>query len=286
MAEAENIVIEGKAFRLVGKSRHGGVVVYTNGDLYARVGSPGRVARLAAVHKRFNALGFPAPEILGSGEIAAGAYLLEKSLGEKSFSFLFQDDIARTGAVSPDLFEKFLAVTERFARAELRSAATAPAGPPLAALIRPEDLARELPAYGPKILALYDEAAEAVKALPLVLSQGDFCTHNLFPDGVIDFEEAYALPFGYDLVTNIFQNRYFPESRAYEYYQLYRLSGAQEDFYYRRMDALFAAAGLPALSRYRRPFEYCRAVWHTARNESAPRLQAWRYELFKRDYLV
>lgn len=318
------IVIDGKVFRQVKLSRRGEVAVYTNGELYARVGERGIIERMLALHKNFCEFGFPVPEIMGKGEIAGRGYFLEKSLGEKCFSYLFQDDIEKHGAVSPELFEKFISVTEKFAAAQLHSLVSnrtryknspllkgvpnsdlgrdlnPPSSetrtPPLGKeefsetlsfteLIRPNDLAKELPEYGDKILKLYEESISALKVFPQVLTQGDFCSHNLFPAGVIDFEKAYCAPAGYDIVTNIFQNDYFPASREHEYYQLYSLTKEQKALYYKRLDALYAQANLPALSKYRKHFEYCRAAWHTARNSRMPKLQKWRYELFRKQYL-
>lgn len=280
-----DILIGGKAFKLVRQSRRGEVTIYSSGDLYARVGERGVIDRMLALHKKFDSFGFPVAEIVGRGEISKGEYFLEKSLGEKCFSFLFQEDIERHGEISPELFEKFISITEKFARTQLRSKVSYSNGLSITELVRPEDLAEELPEFGGKILKLYDEAISAIKTFPLVLTHGDFCSHNLFPAGVIDFEKVYYAPAGYDIVTNIFQNKYFPASRQYEYYQLYVVTKEQENLYYRRLDALYREAGLPELSKYREHFEYCRAVWHTVRNQRAPKLQQWRYELFKKEYL-
>jgi len=281
---SNDINIDGKQFKFVKQTRRGGVAIYTSGNLYARVGERSVIERMAALHKKFDELGFPVPEIVGRGEISKGAYFLEKSLGEKCFSFLFQEDIEKRGKISPELFEKFLAVTEKFARTQLRSKVSNSNGLSITELVRPEDLAEELPEFGGKILKLFDEAVSAVKIFPLVLTHGDFCSHNLFSVGVIDFEKIYYAPAGYDIVTNIFQNKYFPASREYEYYRLYVVTKEQEDLYYQRFDALYHEAGLPELSKYREHFEYCRAVWHTARNQRAPKIQQWRYELFKKEY--
>ena len=280
------ISINGTTFRLVKLSRRGEVAVYTSGELYARVGEHGVIERMLTLHKKFVEFGFPVPEIVGQGTLSDAGYFLEKSLGEKCFSYLFQDDIEKHGAVSPELFEKFIAVTEKFAKAQLRTAGPNGSGILLDELIRPRDLAKELPEYGDKILGLYEKAVSALKIFPRVLTQGDFCSHNLFPEGVIDFEKAYYAPAGYDIVTNIFQNDYFPVSREYEYYQLYSLTEEQKALYYKRIDTLYREAGLPELSKYREYFKYCRAVWHTARNNRMPKLQKWRYEFFKKQYLI
>jgi len=118
-----------------------------------------------------------------------------------------------------------------------------------------------------------------------VLTQGDFNPHNLFPEGVIDFEETYYGPAGYDLVTNIFSNTYFPETTGYEWIRLYSLTPEQKDIYYKRLDRIYTEAGLPAISDFCEHFEFLRAVWLTMRNHKTPKLQQWRYELFKKSYL-
>ena len=283
---AEEIIINAKPFRFVKQSRRGEVAVYTCGELYARVGKRETVERILKLHKKFDGLGFPVPEIVGTGEISSDAYYLEKSIGEKPFSFLFEDDIKKYGVVSPELFEKFISISEKFALAQLNSVVHDKTAASITDIIRPTDLAEELPEFGEKILKLYDEAVSALRVFPTVLTHGDFCSHNLFPKGIIDFEKEYYAPAGYDIVTNIFQNKYFPASREYEYFQFYVLTEEHFDLYYRRLGALYRKAGLPELSEYRRHFEYCRAVWHTARNQRVPKLQKWRYEFFKKQYLI
>ena len=109
---------------------------------------------------------------------------------------------------------------------------------------------------------------------------------NLFLRGVIDFEQMYYAPIGYDLVSNIFSINYFPTSIEYEYYQWYAFTKEHEELYYRRLDALYVEAGLPSLSEYKTHFEYCRAVWATKMNFGAPKLREWRYEFFKKQYPV
>ena len=284
--DAETVIIDGRTFRFVKRSRRGDVAVYTNGELFARVGEKSVIKRMTVLHKKFDSLGFPVPGFVSSGEINAGAYYTEESLGEKCFSQLFRDDMEKYGGISDTLFESFLKVTERFIRAQVSATVDVPEGLSLRGLIRPETLAEELPEYGEKIVRLFDEAVSAVASLPPVLTHGDFNPHNLFPRAVIDFEQTYCAPAGYDAVTNIFSINYFPASRNYEYYRWYSFTPEQERLYYTLLDRLYTEAGLPAISEYRKHFEYFRAVWATKQNFGAPKLRVWRYELFKKNYLI
>jgi hypothetical protein len=283
--DARDLTISGKLFQFVKRSRRGNVSIYKFGELFARVGEQNVIEPMIALHKKFVQFGFPVPEIVEQGEVDGKKYFLEKSLGEKFFSFLFADDIKKYGVISPELFEKFISITGKFAWAQFQTKVSSHKGLSITDLIGPKDLAEELPEFGGRIMKLYGEALGKIKTLPLVLTHGDFCSHNLFPAGIIDFEKAYFAPVGYDIVTNIFQNKYFPASREYEYFQYYVVSEEQENLYYERLDALYREAGLPEISKYKEPFEFCRAVWHTARNSKSPKLQKWRYEFFKKQYL-
>ncbi|MDO8482811.1 MAG: hypothetical protein Q7S86_03265 [bacterium] len=282
--DLEEVIINDQAFRLVKRSRRGEVAIYTSGELYARVGEREPVEKMMELHAKFDGLGFPVAAIAGRGEINAGTYYLEESLGEKRFSELFRDDMEMYGFISPELFESFLLVSEKFARAQFGSAVSTTEGLSLIDIIRPSDLADELPEVGEQLLKRFEEAVSVLKVFPSVLTQGDFNPHNLFPQGVIDFEKIYYAPCGYDLVTNICHINQFPESHEYEYYRGYFFSKDQEDSYYKRFDAIYVEAGLPKLSDYKGYFEYCRAIWSAARNHRAPKLQQWRYELFKKQY--
>ena len=280
------ITIKGKTFRFVRASRRSNVGVYTSGELYARIGGQQTIQSILTLHKKFESFDFPVPEIVSAGDIGGSAYFLEKSLGEKCFSFLFRDDIEKYGKISSETFEKFLAITEKFARAQIQSKVSDPQLLSTEKLIRPQTLAEELPEFQEKILGRFEKVVSELAELPGVLTHGDFNSHNLFPTGVIDFEHEHYLPFGYDLVTNIFHIKYFPVSRNYEFYQFYSFDEKHTGVYYERLDALFLELGLPLLSKFREAFEYCRAVWLTENNHSAPKFQQWRYELFKTEYLL
>ena len=165
--DAEEITIEGKTFRFVKRSRRGEVAIYTSGDLYARVGEREVIERMLALHQKFDGFGFPVPVIMGRGEIAEGTYYLEESLGEQCFSRLFRDDIEKNGEISAELFEKFLKISEKFAKAQLRSAVSDKNLSTFAGLIGPQDLAKELPECGKKILRRFDETISALAVFPL-----------------------------------------------------------------------------------------------------------------------
>lgn len=280
-----DILINGKTFHFVKRSRRGSVVIYTSGELVVRVGEPAVVQEMVALHRRFESFGFPVPTFVEQGQIAEGAYYLEHSLGDKHFSELFRNTENPYGAIPPELFEQFISITETFMRAQIRSVVPQKDTSIFEKLIGPQDLAAELPDHAPKIISLYEKAITAVQEMPFVLTHGDFNPHNLFPAGVIDLESVYYAPFGYDIVTNIFSITYFPKEQGYEYHQWYCFSKEQEILYYARIDALCRELGVPEISKNREHFELLRAIWLTARNHKAPKFQQWRYELFKRQYL-
>ncbi len=282
--DSETVVINGEIFKFVKRSRRGEVAVYTSGELYARVGEKSVIENMLALHQKFDGFGFPVAKIMGVGENDPAAYFLEESFGDKCFSFLFKDDFEKQGRVSEELFEKLISVAEKFARAQLRSAISEQVGDSFAKLVGPNDLHEELPEFSEKISTRYHEAVSTLKVFPSVLTHGDFNPHNLFPGGVIDFEETYYGPAGYDLVTNIFSNSYFPETPGYGWIRLYSLTPEQKNLYYTRLDKVYTEAGLPKISEYREHFEFLRAIWLVRGNHQAPKLQAWRYDLFKKAY--
>ena len=87
-------------------------------------------------------------------------------------------------------------------------------------------------------------------------------------------------------MTNIFSNNYFPDTSGYEYIRLYSLTPEQKSLYYTRIDRIYTEAGLPKISEYREHFEFLRAIWLVRGNHRMPKLREWRYELFKKSYLL
>jgi Ser/Thr protein kinase RdoA (MazF antagonist) len=48
------------------------------------------------------------------------------------------------------------------------------------------------------------------KTLPIVWNHGDHNPYNIFTDGLIDLEDSFDGPLGYDTITALTQNFRFP----------------------------------------------------------------------------
>lgn len=281
----ETIQIEGKTFRFVMTNRTAEADVYTSGDLYLRIGKREAIERIYELHRKYESLGFSVARIVSRGESDGFVYFVEESLGEDCFSQIFKKDIDQLGKMSDESFEAFIDVTTRFTKAQIKTAVSADSVNLFSELIDPKGFAEELPEFSQKIIDHYNASLEAVKNFPVVLTHGDFNPHNLFPKGVIDFENIYYGPLGYDVVTNIFTTEWFPKEDGFEYKSLYHFSEDKISLYYEKMDQIFAEFRLPKLSDYRKHFEFFRAIWQARRNHHMPKIQQWRYELFKNKFL-
>lgn len=280
------IVIHGKRFELIRAQREGTTGVYRGAGEYLRLGERSTIERHLSIHKDMGARGYPVARLLDEGEVGSYRYFIEASLGESPLGDLFARDWHSNDAVSDTHFAELLTITKKVAHAQLQNGAEPQNVPSLAETVHLNLLCNELPSHAFRIRDRYREAEEHLRAYPLVLSHGDLNPQNMFGAGVIDLENAFSGPFGYDLVTVLLHIDQFPDSGNFEFVARYGYTTAQKEAYLTLVDDIARAAALPPLSERAIDFEFCRATWSTARMHRYPKLQAWRYSMFIKRFLA
>jgi Phosphotransferase enzyme family len=156
--------LHGTDFELV-CVRRSGVAVYRGDTRYLRIGA--ELQPELAVQRLMLERGYPVPRILHVGGHDGVPYLIEESLGAHTLGDRFEAEQRVDGRISDEGFALFLAVTERYARAQAASARRAS---------RPGDV-------------------------PVAVVHPDLHAFNMCPGGVIDVEGAGVGPVGYDVAT-------------------------------------------------------------------------------------
>ena len=281
----EKLQLEGRDFEFVTGQRGNASAVYKSPDAYMRIGEQEKIHIDLELHKRMEEAGFPVAKLIAEGESDGQAYFLEASLGEKHLGKIFAEDTEKDGHISPEAFEGLIGVAELFGTAQLKTQVPEKNYNEFAEGIHVETLCDELPEYADKIRARFEELKARIAAFPFVITHGDFNANNLYPGGVIDLEDSFHGPFGYDLIGGISHINYFPDSRDYEYFARHRFTPEQKQEYLARMDKVSTEAGLPPLSEFEEDFEFCRAVWLCGNNPNTPKLRQFRYDLIVSKFL-
>ncbi len=279
------IEIEGKKFEFVVLQRQGETAVYKTDGEYLRIGKPEHVKKDLDLHKKMEAFGFPVAPLVAEGDHDGMYYFIESSLGEKHLGKLFAEDVSERGQISEENFQTFLSITERFALAQLKTATNVQSFEEFAEGFQLSTILAELPHEAERIRRRYASAVERLAVLPFVITHGDFNPNNMYGNGVIDLEDSFYAPFGYDPVTAIVHINYFPDSESYEYFARYRFTEGQVRGYYAALDGIAASSGLPPLSGFAEDFEFARAVWSSVNMKEWPRLQKWRFDRLTSKFL-
>ena len=156
--------LHGTDFELV-CVRRSGVAVYRGDTRYLRIGA--ELEPELAVQRLMLERGYPVPRILHVGRHDGAPYLVEESLGVQTLGDRFEAEQRVDWRISDGGFAIFLAVAERYARAQAASARPA---------ARPGDA-------------------------PVAVVHPDLHAFNMCPGGVIDVEGAGVGPVGYDVAT-------------------------------------------------------------------------------------
>ena len=125
------------------------------------------------------------------------------------------------------------------------------------------------------------KAEERMLGLPLVLTHGDLSPFNIMPGGVIDFEERFIAPAGYDAITCIAFQRLWdhPMSDGTGTMRLWDFDPRQIAGFLSQADDLFAAQGLPPLSGFFDDFLMLKAIWALSYEKpddlQSPQMRRW-----------
>lgn len=280
----ESLIIEGKQFQLLGKQRSG-AAVYRGPDQYLRIGEKASIAHDLAQHREMEQAKYPVAPILSEGEHEDKAYFIEASLGTKSFRALFEEDYVTHGAVAADHFSSFTSIAKKLYAAQLKATRDTWDVGEFAAGANVVKFARELPVYRAEIEAKFVAVAERLKKLPGTLLHGDCNAANMYEGGIIDLEDSFYGPVGYDCISALMTIEWSPDTRDHEFYAHYKFSSEQKTSYIKALNTVGKKAGVADLGKYADDLAFCRAIWLSSGMHEWPRTQQWRYEKFITDYL-
>lgn len=279
----ERITIDGIEYRHI-RVQRGASAIYRADDRYLRIGPPAVIAEQLSVHRDMERAGYPVAAILATGSYGGLDYFIERSLGEQSFRVRFTEEYGANGSLDEATVSRFIAIAERFLRAQIGTA-QAPAPDSYREGTHLDVMKAELPAYAERIEARFQRSLAATAGLPYVVTHGDFNPSNMYPEGVIDIEDSFRAPLGYDLVTALYTIDWFPDSPEYEYVAQYRFGTPDKERFLAMCDRVLIEHGLPALTPRYDDFAFARAAWMTARMHQWPKIQAWRYQKFISSHL-
>lgn len=281
----EILYLNNKKYDLVRVQRGDFSAVYKGLDTYLRIGDPNKINKDLIRHREMEKFGFPVSQILEEGEFNNMSYFIEASIGEKKFGTLFREDYELNKEINENNFNNFLEIINNFAKAQLNTQVDVKDFDNFTNGVYLNVLCGELPQYKEKILSIFLRVKERLSVFPFVLTHGDFNANNIYPKGIIDFEDSFYGPFGYDLVCAFVHIDYFPTSHEYEYFARYRFNEQQKKKYFDLIDSIALKAGMQPFSNFEKDFEFCRACWLLVRMHKTPKLQQFRYDLFIERFL-
>ncbi len=281
----ESISIDNQRYTLLGIQRGGASVYRGDAGAYLRLGKPESIARDLGLHRAMVHAKYPVAPIISEGELGNLSYFVEKSLGSRSFRVVFQEDIDTVRAISKPHFDAFTAVMKKLYVAQVRVSENDWHVEEFAEGIKLPLLCRELPQHASLLRKRFSEACDRLQELKGTLTHGDCNPANIYEGGIIDLEDSFHAPLGYDIVSALISIEWSPKTREFEFFAQYRFSHEQREQYLRQFDVLAKRMKMPKLSRYLDDLAFCRAVWLCSGMHKWSRIQQWRYEKLITEYL-
>ncbi|MDY0816836.1 phosphotransferase, partial [Kitasatospora purpeofusca] len=168
-----------------------------DGLLYKRTG--GADLRLEAEFQQLAAgLGYPVPEIVGSGSEGGRYFVVERAIGETSLHEEALADAGRDGQVSDQVISTAAAVASKLLRAQVRH--PLPAAPWFEKAAFAAEVFEENPDFDtPRVHEAVKHALDRLVRLPMVPGHLDYGLPNVLRAGVIDWQHHGPIPLGYDV---------------------------------------------------------------------------------------
>jgi hypothetical protein len=274
------VKINNQNYDLVDVQR-GGSAIYKNGSTYLRIGSKEKIEVDLALHKKMETFGFPVAKLISEGEHEGLQYFIEESLGEDCFGRIFKKETEQSGYVSDKSFEIFLDIALKFATAQLKTASAIKDWESFRKGIHLDIICQELPDEKEKILKRYQQIEERLDAFPFGILHGDFTPFNIYPKGIIDLEDSFQGPIGYDIGALPELQTWFPETSDDEFYRVYKFTPEQRTRLIESVDNVYINQNLPKISGFQEDFDFTKGIWFAVRMQHLPKLQQFRYEILR-----
>lgn len=276
----EQIVISGTAFTKIKKRFYMNVSVYGSSDqmVFMRLGDAIHIEREYSHHKTLEKYGYPVAKVLEKGEWREFAYYIEESQGDELLSFVLHKDKTVYGQLSTETFERFSDLVIAYVEGQVQTKNTHEHSFDLLDETC-KDMSTEMPSLKEKVQLAKEKYIQHFCEQPFVFSHGDFNTHNLFWKGVIDVEGFSWMPFGYDVMTMLFNGLFFPAAEKFEMRRLFTFSLEERSRMVSMVDAIATNHGLPLWKEYVDHHLLLRTLWAAKGMDHTPILQEWRFVL-------
>ncbi|MFC5147617.1 phosphotransferase [Streptomyces aureoversilis] len=143
-------------------------------------------------------LGYPVPEIVGSGSGNEGYFVIERSLGAASLHDEALAHAQRDGGLGDQVVSTAAAVASRLLQAQ--ASHPLPATPWFERAAFVADVFEENPDLDtPRVHRAVKRALDRMAALPMVRGHLDYGLPNVLAKGVIDWQHHGVIPLGYDV---------------------------------------------------------------------------------------
>jgi len=198
-----------KNYKLI-KDKHNGIKIYSNNKTVIRIGCKENIYRIVKNHKLLIKFGYPVSKLIEYGKLEDNLYFhKEKYFGDHHFGQIFRNDQKSIDRkISILNFNKFIRTSKKYALVQQKNLVTFNFKKFLNEVkfdkIESFSLNKELN------LRVMKKIRSDFFGYKAVISLCDFDPYNIFPKGIIDFEDIFFAPIGFDLIRNITSFSYFP----------------------------------------------------------------------------
>ena len=282
----KQIEIGDVTFHFIKTQREGKSHIYKSEDKtkILRIGEKEKIEEDLRKHQTLLEQGYPVAKVLDVGELGNDKYFIEECLGDKLFGEILKSDFEMYGRVMDESFQLMIDGSSKMLRVQIANSSSVQNWDELLTGVHVDWLIEELPEIKESVLKRIELCKKRLTNIPFVFSHGDYNAYNLFPKGVIDFEDGFYAPVGFDCLGLMVYPEYFPtkDVAELEINGGYKFSDEQRQKYFNAMNSILIENGLPGAEEIYEEIRFLKSIWLTVKMHRWPKMQEYRYELFKK----
>ncbi|MFA6005002.1 MAG: hypothetical protein WC775_00770 [Patescibacteria group bacterium] len=206
-----------------------------------------------------------------------------------TFSKLFEEDFIKYGYITEENFSLYLAKCSEFAAKQLSQKQKLSGFESYLDSLNVDMVKVELKDSAELLTQAVDKIQNKLGSLPFVPMTDGFVPESIPVDGSFELNGKHVSPFGYDMVTALYNTYLFPKMGEYETLRTYEFSKNQRATFVYAMDKVSVDNNIPRFTYFTGEFILSRGIFMASQLLKTPKLHAWRVKVLRvllTDYLA
>lgn len=254
--------LESKGWKFVKAREYQNTFIFKSSDEneYLHFGDSAKIKRVIELQTDLHKKGYPVAPILKVGNLGSFLYMVESSLGERTYGEIFEKGI------ESQAFKLFCDMASTYLEAQVKNQLPPHTSFSVRKDVMAENVIQENSDLDLNLInSSLDKLQDRLQKLPFTYSHGDFAARNILEKGVIDFEFSSIAPLGLDVFTACGMESFwmFKDENG-KIHAKFSFDEDNLDYLVKILNEICSKYNLDMLLEYQSDFILYKAFWSTA----------------------